>query len=89
MTPGLGPAEVGEVEHGELGCAIGVADDELEQEAVELGFGERVGAFVLDGVLGGEDEEGVGQVDGLVADGDLTLLHGFEQGALDLGGRCD
>ena len=34
-----------------------VADDELEQEAVELGLGQRVGALVLDRVLGGDDQE--------------------------------
>ncbi len=40
----------------------GVLDLDLEHEAVELGLGEGVGAFLLDGVLGGEDEEGLGQV---------------------------
>ena len=39
----------------------GVADDELEEEAVELRLGQRVGALVLDGVLGGDHEERVGQ----------------------------
>ena len=36
----------------------GVVDVDLEHEAVELGLGERIGAFLLDRVLGGEDEEG-------------------------------
>ncbi len=48
--------------------------------------GQRVGAFLLDGVLGGEDEEGFFELESGVADGDLLFLHGFEQGALDLGG---
>ena len=35
--------------------------DDLEQEAVELGLGQGVGALVLDGVLGGGDHERHGQ----------------------------
>ena len=62
-----------------------VADADLEHEAVELGFGQRIGAFLLDRVLRGQDEEGLGQLVGRVADGDLPFLHGFEQGALHLG----
>jgi hypothetical protein len=38
----------------------GIADAGLEQEAVELGLGERVGAFEIDGILRGEDGEVVG-----------------------------
>ena len=38
-----------------------VADRQLEQEAVELRLGQRVGALVLDRVLGGDDDERVGQ----------------------------
>ncbi len=38
-----------------------VADLELEQEAVELGLGQRVGALVLDRVLGGDHDERIGQ----------------------------
>jgi hypothetical protein len=34
------------------GCIVG-ADFEFEEEAVELGFGKRIGAFEFDGVLGG------------------------------------
>src|SRR5947209_18231460 len=35
----------------------GVADENLEEEAVELRLWQGVGALVLDGVLGGEDGE--------------------------------
>ena len=35
-----------------------VVDLDEEHEAVELGLGQRVGALLLDRVLGGEDEEG-------------------------------
>ena len=62
-----------------------VADDELEQEAVELGLRERVGAFLLDGVLGRHHAIGLFEVDRAPADGDLLLLHGLEQGRLGLG----
>ena len=64
----------------------GVADFELQHEAVHLGFGERIGAFLFDGVLRGEDEEGFFEFEGVVADGDLFFLHGLEEGALDFGG---
>ena len=63
----------------------GVAHFELEHEPVHLRFGQGIGAFLLDGVLGGHDEEGIGQEVGFAAQGDLVFLHGFEQGALDLG----
>ncbi len=64
----------------------GVVDSDLEEEAVELSFGEGVGALLVDGVLRGEDEEGVREFVGVFADGDLAFLHGFEQGGLDFGG---
>ena len=40
---------------------------DIEEEAVELGFGEGIGAFEFDGVLRGEDVEGLGQGAGLAA----------------------
>ena len=49
--------------------------------------GSGIGAFRLDRVLGGHDEERVGQRMGLAADRDLALLHGLEQRALHLGRR--
>ena len=55
---------------------------QLEEEAVELGLGQRVGPVHLDRVLGGDDEERRGQRPGLVGDGDVVLLHRLEQGAL-------
>ena len=66
-------------------CAGGQRDGQLQQEAVELGLGERIGALVLDGVLGGGDQEGLGERAGGAVDGDLALLHRFEQGRLGLG----
>ena len=35
-----------------------VIDDDLEKKTVALGFGQVVGAFLLDWVLGGENEKG-------------------------------
>ena len=54
-----------------------VVDDDLEHETVYLRLGQRVGAFLLDGVLRGHDEEGGGELVGRFADGHLSLLHGF------------
>ena len=65
-----------------------IADLELEHEAVHLRFGQRIRAFLLDGILRGEHEERFVELVGLVADGDLLFLHGFEQRALHLGGRA-
>ena len=67
---------------------LGIGDEDLEQEAVELGFGKRIRAFLLDRVLGGEHEERVGQHVAMAAGGDLPFLHGLEQGGLRLGGRA-
>ena len=74
-----------EVEDLPLLGARGVGDVQLEHEAVELRLGKLVGAFLVERVLRGEHQERVGQRIGRVADGDLALLHGFEQGALHLG----
>ena len=63
----------------------GVAEGDPQQEPVELGLRERVGAFVLDRVGRGEDVERRGQREGAALDGDLALLHRLEQGRLGLG----
>jgi len=79
-----------EVEDLSFLLAGGVPDLEFEHESVELGFGEGVGAFLFEGVLGGENDEGVREFVGGVADGDLAFGHGFEEGALNLcGGAVD
>ena len=66
----------------------GIVQQHLEHEAVHLGFGQRVGAFLVNRVLGREHEEGRRQGHGLAAEGDLPFLHGFEQGGLHLGRRA-
>ncbi len=60
--------------------------EDFEEETVELGFGERVSSFLLDGVLGCEYEEGSGERVREAADGDDSFLHGFEECGLGLGG---
>ncbi len=66
---------------------IRVFDDDACQEAIELGFGELVSTFLLDGVLSGDDEEGLLHGIGLPVYGDLSLFHDFKKGCLGLG-RC-
>ncbi|MNE24253.1 hypothetical protein D3C80_1175380 [compost metagenome] len=65
--------------------SVGEADFHVHQEAVELGFGQRVGTFLLDRVLRGHDQEQRRQVVGAAAHADLALGHGFEQRRLHLG----
>ena len=36
---------------------FGIADGDADQEAVELGFGQRIGAFELDGILRRDDQK--------------------------------
>ena len=72
----------------QLLLAVRVVDPHVQQEAVELGLGQVVGAFLLDGVLGGQHHEQLRQVVGLLAHGDLVLAHGLEQRRLHLGRRA-
>ena len=81
------------LEVGQQGFLIGksrVADRQAHQETVELGFGEREGAFILDRVLGGHDQERARQGMGDAVHGDLLFLHGFQEGRLGArGGAVD
>ena len=87
---GLGHGRLGAHPVDDLPLLLGarVVDEHLHQEPVALGLGQRVDALGLDRVLGGEDEEGVGQRVGDPADGDLPLGHDLEQRRLHLGGRA-
>ena len=71
----------------QLGAARGQRP-QLEQEAIELRLGERVGPLHLDRVLRGEHEERRRQRVGLFADGDRLLLHRLQQRRLRLGRRA-
>ena len=61
-----------------------IANDDLQHKTVHLGFRQRIGTFLLDGVLRSHHQEGIGQFKGVGTNGDLFLLHGLEQGALYL-----
>ncbi len=63
----------------------GVVDTDFQQKAVELCFGQGVGAFLLDRVLGGQNHEGLRQAMRFAFQRDLIFLHGFEQGRLRFG----
>ena len=65
-----------------------VVDLDVEHEAVELGFGQRVGAFLLDRVLRGDREERLGQLIGRLPDRHFPLLHRLQQRRLRLRGRA-
>ena len=62
-------------EHGDFIGGAGVAQADAPQEAVQLGLGQPVSPLVLNRVLGGNDEEGIGQGVGHAVRGDLELLH--------------
>ena len=64
---------------------IRVTDDHFEHETVHLGFGQGISPFLLDRVLGCQDHERLFQQISIIADCNLPLLHGFQQGALHLG----
>ncbi len=62
-----------------------IADDELEKETVQLRFGQRISAFLVNGILRGQDEERFDQLADFAAGGDAFFLHRFEHGGLGLG----
>ncbi len=62
-----------------FGVAIGIVDVDLHQEAVELRFGQRIGAFLLQRVLRGEHMERLGQIMPRACNRDVLFLHGLQQ----------
>jgi len=64
---------------------IGEGDQELEKEAVKLRLRQRIGAVLLDRVLGGEDEKRGVQRMSLAGHGHAFFLHRFQQSGLGLG----
>jgi hypothetical protein len=86
----------GEIDHLQFFVGGEIAQHGVEQEAVQLRFRQRVGAFELDGVLGGQHEERRRQFVIIAAHGAGELLHRFEQcrlrfgrGAVDFVGQQD
>ena len=76
----------GQLQNGLLCFRRRVVDDHVHQEPVQLRFGQRVGAFLLDGVLGCHNQEQPVQREGAHAHADLPFAHGFQKSRLYLGG---
>ena len=68
-----------------FGRAVGVAQAEAHQKAVQLRFGQGLGAALFQRVLCGNHEKGLRQCVGFAFGADLALFHDFKQGALCLG----
>ena len=66
----------------ELRLRVRVVELDLEEEAVELTFGEGEDALVLVRVLRRDHEERVGKLVRLAVDGHLALLHRLEERGL-------
>ena len=62
-----------------------IAEVDLEEKTIQLGFGQRKGAFVLDGILSGQHHERAQQRARLAVHRDLALAHGFQQRGLGTG----
>jgi hypothetical protein len=62
-----------------------IVDQHLEHKAVLLGFREWVGPLLFDRVLCGQHEKGIAQRMPHATDGNLALLHRFQQCGLGLG----
>ena len=75
-----------EAEDLELGAVVWQAHGDGDEEAVELGLGEGEGSGGGGVVLGGDDEEGLGESVGLSVDCDLAFVHRFEERGLGAGG---
>src|SRR5881409_475587 len=61
-----------------------VADVDLQQEPIDLGFRERIGALVLDRILRRDHEEGPVQRERLALQRRLAFLHRLEERGLGL-----
>ena len=62
-----------------------VGNNDLEEKAVKLGFGKRIGSLLLDRVLGGHDKKGRDQVTRDPPHRHRSLLHRLQQRRLALG----
>ena len=74
-----GGAELEEVAFALFG---GVSEGDAHEEAVELVFGEWVGAEEVVGVLGRDDHEWFGEFVAVAVHGDHAFAHGFEERGL-------
>ena len=80
----------GEVEFEDVALVgfVGVEDESLQKETIQLGFGEWIGALEVDGVLRSEDGKVGGQRADDAVSGDLALFHAFEQSGLGARGHA-
>ncbi len=67
---------------------VGIIDVDLHQEAVELRLRQRIGALLLDRVLGREHVEGARNVVPVAGDGHVVLLHRLQQRRLGARARA-
>ncbi len=79
------------MQHAGFVVGRGIAERNAHQEAVELGLGQKIGAFKFKGILRRHDHERLRELARLAIDGHLRLVHRFEQrrlcarrGAVDL-----
>ena len=73
------------IQHPPLGELIGVIDIDLQQKAVELGLGQRIGTLLLQRVLGRQHMERRGHIIAHPRHRDVMLLHRLQQRRLGLG----
>ncbi len=64
-----------------------IVNQDVEQKSVQLRFGQRVSAFLLDGILSGQYKERLLEFEILASGGDLAFLHGLQKRSLCLW-RC-
>ena len=64
-----------------------VLNDDVEHETIQLGFRQRVGAFLFDRILSRQSEKWVRKIVRVRTDSDVTLLHRLQKCGLGLGRR--
>ena len=84
----MGSFTGGVFDDGPFFIALRIADLHHEHEAVQLGFRQRVGAFLLHRVLRGENEKWRLKRECLPGRGDLRFLHRLEESRLGFGRRA-
>ena len=74
-------------EHLPLLSRTGIAHADADEESVHLSRRKAEGAFRFHRILGRQDDKGSRKGETLSVNGDLPLLHGFQQGRLGAGDR--
>ena len=74
-------------QQGQLTLPARITHENPQQEAIELGFGKAINAFLLYRILRCQHHEGAWQRQRGSLNGNLNLLHRFQQGRLGLGRR--